>query len=181
MVFSCELCGKQTEIKKKVMIEKTVLNVCMSCAKRGKPIESYGDNNRNLKSGQSAKTIGRGVHQPSSASATAKPYTPLTKTRSTLPFTPRAKPQGAKYRLHSPKVINMVDEVILNPEFHKIIREARTKKGLSHDQLGQKINEKVTLLRKIETGTIKPDEPLAKKLERFLGITLYINPNEETA
>ncbi len=179
MVFSCELCGKQTEIKKKVMIENTVLNVCILCAKRGKPIESHSDN-RNTKPGQPVKTmgIGRGTHSPTSASA--KPYSQLTKTRSSLTSIPRARPQGTKHKLYSPKVINMVDEVILNPEFHKIIREARTKKGLSHDQMGQKINEKVTLLRKIETGAIKPDEPLAKKLERFLGITLYINPNEET-
>jgi len=180
MVFSCELCGKQTEIKKKVMIENAVLNVCILCAKRGKPIESYPDN-RNTKPGLSVKTIGRGTHSPTSASpSSAKPYSPLTKTRSTLTSIPRARPQGTKHRPYSPKVINMVDEVILDPEFHKIIREARAKKGLSHEQLGQKINEKVTLLRKLETGTIKPDEPLAKKLERFLGITLYINPNEET-
>jgi putative transcription factor len=37
----------------------------------------------------------------------------------------------------------------------------------------------VTLIKKIETGSIRPDEILAKKLERFLGITLFINPNEE--
>ena len=40
MVSFCELCGKQTEDKKKVMIENSVFNVCMTCSKRGKPIES---------------------------------------------------------------------------------------------------------------------------------------------
>jgi len=34
------------------------------------------------------------------------------------------------------------------------------------------------LLKKVETGTIKPDDILSKKLERFLGIKLYINSNE---
>jgi len=70
--------------------------------------------------------------------------------------------------------------MILDPEFPKVIRDARNKKGITHDQLGQKINEKVTLLKKVETGTIKPDEILSKKLENFLGIKLYINPNEES-
>lgn len=75
--------------------------------------------------------------------------------------------------------INLTDEMILNPEFPKVIREARNKKGITHEQLGQKINEKVTLLKKVETGTIKPDDILSKKLERFLGIRLFINSNEE--
>ena len=73
----------------------------------------------------------------------------------------------------------MMDEMILVHEFPSLIRNARTQKGLTHDQLGQKINEKVTLIRKVETGSIRPDEILAKKLERFLGIKLYINANEQ--
>jgi putative transcription factor len=75
--------------------------------------------------------------------------------------------------------INLTDEMILNPEFPKVIRDARNKKGITHEQLGQKINEKVTLLKKIETGIIKPDDILSKKLERFLGIRLFINSNDE--
>jgi len=79
------------------------------------------------------------------------------------------------------KKINLTDEMILDPEFPKVIRDARNKKGITHDQLGQKINEKVTLLKKVETGTIRPDEILSKKLENFLGIKLYINANEDIA
>jgi putative transcription factor len=40
------------------------------------------------------------------------------------------------------------------------------------------MNEKATILRKFETGTLKPDEILAKKLEQFLGIKLHINIEE---
>ena len=40
MVSFCELCGKQIEDRTKVMIENTVFNVCITCSKRGKPIES---------------------------------------------------------------------------------------------------------------------------------------------
>ena len=53
------------------------------------------------------------------------------------------------------------------------------KKGLTHEQLGMQMNEKVTILRKFETGVLKPDEIFAKKLERFLGIKLYITLEEE--
>jgi putative transcription factor len=53
------------------------------------------------------------------------------------------------------------------------------KKGLTHEQLGVQMNEKATLLRKFETGSLKPDEMLAKKLERFLGVKLYVSIEEE--
>jgi putative transcription factor len=69
--------------------------------------------------------------------------------------------------------IQLTDDTILNPEFAKLIREARIKRGLSHEQLGAQMNERVILLRKFETGALKPDEMFAKKLERFLGIKLY--------
>jgi len=75
--------------------------------------------------------------------------------------------------------IDMTDNTILNPEFAKLIREARMKKGLTHDQLGGQMNEKAGLLRKFETGALKPDELLAKKLQRFLGIHLYVSIQEE--
>jgi putative transcription factor len=75
--------------------------------------------------------------------------------------------------------IQMIDDTILSPEFAKIIREARMKKGLTHEQLGTRMNEKSTLLRKFETGALKPNEILAKKLERFLGIKLYVSIGEE--
>jgi putative transcription factor len=74
--------------------------------------------------------------------------------------------------------ISMTDDIILNPAFAKIIREARMKKGLTHEQLGLKMNEKATLLRKFETGTLKPDEIMAKKLEKFLEIKLHVSIEE---
>jgi len=49
---------------------------------------------------------------------------------------------------------------------------------LTHEQLGLKMNEKATLLRKFETGTLKPDEILAKKLEKFLEIKLHVSIEE---
>jgi putative transcription factor len=75
--------------------------------------------------------------------------------------------------------IQLTDDTILNPEFGKLIREARIKRGLSHEQLGAQMNERAILLRRFETGALKPDEMFAKKLERFLGIKLYKSVKEE--
>jgi putative transcription factor len=173
MVSFCELCGKQTDDKKKVMVENSVFNVCISCSKRGKPIES--NSNFRTTQGKNTRTIGK----PSSHYLTSSTSTSTSTSTKKSPFPTRLRPMP-RNKPPPLKKINLTDEMILDPEFPKVIRDARNKKGITHDQLGQKINEKVTLLKKVETGTIKPDEILSKKLENFLGIKLYINPNEES-
>jgi putative transcription factor len=75
--------------------------------------------------------------------------------------------------------IDMMDNTILNPEYAKLIREARMKKGLTHEQLGAQMNEKAGLLKRFETGALKPDELFAKKFQRFLGIHLYVSIQED--
>lgn len=54
----------------------------------------------------------------------------------------------------------------------KRIRDARSKRGMTHKELAMKINEKATVLSKIETGEMRPDDKLLKKLEKELGIKL---------
>ncbi|MGI0050058.1 MAG: multiprotein bridging factor aMBF1 [Nitrososphaera sp.] len=87
----------------------------------------------------------------------------------------RRKPAAIKQQ----KKIGLADETMLAPDFAGLIREARMKMGLTHEQLGMKMNEKAQLLKKFETGTLKPDEILAKKLERYLGIKLYVSASDD--
>lgn len=64
-------------------------------------------------------------------------------------------------------------------DFRERIREAREKLGLSHEDLGKKLNEKVSLLRKIETGKMTPNNNLATRLEHVLKIKLIVPATEE--
>jgi putative transcription factor len=57
-------------------------------------------------------------------------------------------------------------------DYGKLIREKREQKKWSREDLGKKINEKVSVISKIETEHMKPDTKLAKKLERLLKIDL---------
>ncbi|HZE78452.1 MAG TPA: multiprotein bridging factor aMBF1 [Nitrososphaeraceae archaeon] len=100
-----------------------------------------------------------------------KPYVPVESSKKKSVVTSISRKSTQKIR--------MTDETILDPEFARIIREARMKKGLTHEQLGAQMNEKATLLKKFESGTLKPDEIFAKKLEIFLGIKLYTNNLED--
>lgn len=58
------------------------------------------------------------------------------------------------------------------------VRHAREEAGMSHEDLGRKTREKVSVLRKIEIGKMVPDLGLAEKLEHTLKITLRV-PTEE--
>jgi putative transcription factor len=69
--------------------------------------------------------------------------------------------------------ITFDDSAILINNFSEVIRNSRMANGLTHEQLGLLIKERVSLLRKVESGTLKPDEGLSRKLERFFRINLY--------
>jgi len=63
-------------------------------------------------------------------------------------------------------------------DFSLRVRKAREKLGLSHEDLGKKIGEKVSVLRKIESGKMVPDHRLANKLEHELKIDLLVPLSE---
>jgi putative transcription factor len=63
--------------------------------------------------------------------------------------------------------------------YHSKIRQAREKLGLSHEELGKKINEKASVLSKLETGKMTPNNLLVTKLEHSLKIKLLVPIKEE--
>jgi len=99
---------------------------------------------------------------------------------------PKPKPLRApvpKPRLVSPPVPSVQktvqeDALELVEDYPKRIRQAREKLGLTHEDLGRKINEKVSLLKKIETGKMTPTQSLAEKLQHVLKIKLLAPTTE---
>lgn len=63
-------------------------------------------------------------------------------------------------------------------DFGITVRQAREKTGLSHEDLGKKISEKVSVLRKIESGKMTPDNLLVEKLQHALRIKLMVPVSE---
>ncbi len=57
-------------------------------------------------------------------------------------------------------------------DYPQRIRRARASLGMSQKDLGKKINEKKSVVAKLENGNMVPDEKLTKKLERALDISL---------
>ena len=57
-------------------------------------------------------------------------------------------------------------------DFNVEVRKAREAKNWSREVLGKKINERVSVINRIEAGKMTPDTKLTRKLENTLGITL---------
>jgi len=87
--------------------------------------------------------------------------------------------QPLKIQTKKPSETTVDTSLELIENFDLKIRQAREKLGLSHEELGKKINEKVSLLKKIETGKMTPDNKLATKLEYTLKIKLLVPAAEE--
>jgi putative transcription factor len=65
-------------------------------------------------------------------------------------------------------------------DYNTIVRQSREKKGWSREDFGAKINEKVSVVTRIETGHMPPDIKLARKIEKIMGIVL-IEKVEDTS
>lgn len=64
-----------------------------------------------------------------------------------------------------------IDEVLIE-DYGEVIKTARKARGLSLDDFAQMINEKTSLLQKIEKGEFNPPDQLITKIERKLKISL---------
>lgn len=64
------------------------------------------------------------------------------------------------------------DEMELAEDYGERVRKARVARGLSVEDLGKKLNERVNILAKVEAGTYHPDDSLVAKLEKEFGIKL---------
>jgi putative transcription factor len=98
--------------------------------------------------------------------------------RTPFPVTPK---QAVPIHFHQKKVVvaNVDTSQEMVEEYDIKIRQAREKLGISHEELGKKINEKASVLRKIETRKMTPDNLLVAKLEHALKIKLLAPVSEE--
>ncbi len=79
----------------------------------------------------------------------------------------------ARRRRMTPRdIYEQQGEEDLLPNFGDIIRKSREGKGWKREDLGKKINERVSIIEKLEKGQMRPPDELLKRLERALGVKL---------
>lgn len=139
----CELCGKELRSTRQVRIEGTVMAVCADCVRFGQPLAPTPPTPPRLPKEQAAARIA------SRLEIRAK----------------RATPKD---------VIGELEQTTetLVEDFGSRIRIARTRKGWTQQELGQRTGERWSIINKLETGDFRPNDVLIRKLERALGITL---------
>lgn len=91
----------------------------------------------------------------------------------------KASPLTARVQSIKTSETMVKTEKELVENYDAVIRQARERLGLSHEELGKKISEKVSVLRKIETRKMTPDNVLATKLEHVLKVKLLVTTPED--
>lgn len=95
------------------------------------------------------------------------------------PVPKKMVPMERAFTVNRPKPRDHFKDLIeLVPDFGRKIREAREGLGLSPEELGERIKEKATLLKKIEREDISPEDEIRKKLEKELKIKLSDQASE---
>ncbi len=64
------------------------------------------------------------------------------------------------------------EETVLVDNYGKLIIGARKKKNLTREEFAKKINEKESVIRRVESEEMGPDDALTEKIERFFEIKL---------
>ncbi|NHK30725.1 MAG: TIGR00270 family protein [Asgard group archaeon] len=155
--ISCEMCGSFAGPDlSECDVDGVKMLVCPKCSKFGtkisdKPIHVYEDETE--VAFVKSKPGGKG---PSvSHVKVSSDITP------TIPQTRRR---------HSRDILSS-DKVLID-DFGDVLKETRKSKGWSLEQFAQMINEKASILQKMEKGEFNPTEALIIKIERKLDISL---------
>ncbi|MBN2052271.1 TIGR00270 family protein [Candidatus Woesearchaeota archaeon] len=86
----------------------------------------------------------------------------------------KKKQEKAKLREEEvKKAVKSTETVqLIVPNYASLIKNAREKTGLKQEEIAKKLAEKESILHKLESGAMKPNLDLARKLEKFFRIRL---------
>lgn len=136
---------------------------CEVCGRKifGKPHRVIIEGAKMTVCGKCAK-LGSGTWEEKRKSVFPKPA--IRPFKQAIPTKPVQAKQSSQQDLEPP--LDLVEDFAVK------IRKAREKLGLSHEELGRRLSEKVSVLKKIESGKMTPDMKLVVKLEHALKIKL---------
>ena len=149
-MVQCEMCGAETSSPKTIKVEGAKLDVCSNCTDFGTEVKQTSSSSTSTK---------YSTDSSSSASSGGSQSTTSTSTSSSGGSTQRRS-----------DMFDDMDE--LATDYDDRVRNARESKGLSQSELANELNEKASLIRKIERGDTLPSDRVQSKLENFLEIDL---------
>ena len=143
----CEMCGAEKASLTTTKVEGAELELCDGCKDFGTEVRTESSSSSSTKystssSSGSSGSSGSGSSGSSSSGGTARRR----------------------------DMFDNMDEIA--SEYDQRIREAREARGLSQQDLANELNEKTSLIRKLERGDVLPSDDVRKKLEGKLDISL---------
>ncbi len=144
----CEMCGKEVPLTSRVRLERSVLSLCPDCARFGTLVDPV----------------------PAPATATS------TEGARFRPGMAVTRPSGPRRRLEERDLYQEIGEMELAPDWNKRIRLAREARQWTPEVLGKKLNEKKSVVLKIESGSFRPPDALVRKIEHLLQVRLRAEP-----
>lgn len=142
------MCGTETGQPKTVKIEGAELDVCAECADFGTEVRQQSSSSTSTKYSTSSSSSDSGSSGDSTSGSGG----------------------GGGSTRRKRDMFDQMDEVA--QDYDTRIREARESRGFSQEELARKLNEKASLIRKLERGDVLPDDRVQRKLEKELDISL---------
>jgi putative transcription factor len=143
----CEMCGRDVDAVSRVRVEGSVLRLCSDCARFGSRLDP-------APSPEPAAVPAR----PSGYSAAA------------------VRPSRVPRRLEERDLYQEIGEMELAPDWPKRVRVAREALKWTPEDLAKKLNEKKSVVLKLESGGIHPPDDLVRRVERLLKVRLRAEP-----
>jgi len=150
-MVQCEICGTETSSPVTVKVEGAELEVCDNCSSVGTEVkteETSSSTSTKYSTGSSGASSSSGSTSSSSSSSSS----------------------GGGGGGRRSDMFDDLDE--LAQDYDERIRRARESRGLSQSDLANELNEKASLIRKLERGETLPSDAIQSKLERFLDVDL---------
>ncbi|SHH19854.1 multiprotein bridging factor aMBF1 [Halobaculum gomorrense] len=139
----CEMCGAEKASLTTTKVEGAELELCSDCS-----------------------DFGTEVRTESSSSAATKYSTSSSSSSSSDSSSSSSSSSSSRRR-------DMFDDMeTVAGDYDDRIRQAREAASLSQEDLANDINEKASVIRKLERGDILPSDDVQQKLEKKLGISL---------
>ncbi|MFB6201874.1 MAG: multiprotein bridging factor aMBF1 [Halorhabdus sp.] len=147
-MVQCEMCGTETQSPNTIKVEGAELQVCDDCADFGTEVTTDETTSTSTKYSTDSSASGSSSGSTTTSGSTG------------------GGGGGGSRR-------DMFDEMDeLAQDFDQRIRSARESAGLSQSELADQLNEKASLIRKLEHGDHLPSDDVQRKLERELSIDL---------
>ena len=146
------MCGAETGSPKTIKVEGAELDVCDDCTDFGTEVRDESTSSTSTKYSTSSGSSGGSGGGPTTRSSGSR----------------SSGSSGGR----SPGSDMFDDVEELATDYDERIRKGREEAGLSQEDLARELNEKASLIRKLERGEMLPSDEVQKKLERKMGISL---------